>query len=169
MKIIFETERLIVRQLVASDIDGYYKLQSNPLVLKYAIGEVEPFEEIEMDLQRVIEKYDVAKNDFWIYAILRKSDDEFLGTVALVKDDYGDDELGYRFIEEYWGNGYGYEVCLGLIGYAKRSNLKKLVGYVVDENIASVRVLEKSNFKIVRKYIGAETKMPETKYELILE
>lgn len=42
------------------------------------------------------------------------------------------------------------------------------MGYVVDENKASAKILEKLNFKIVKKFISEDFKLPETKYELKL-
>lgn len=169
MKTIFETERLEVRHLAERDLEGYYKLQSNPLVLQYATGEVDTYENIQKNLKEMIAKYTVPNNDFWIFAIERKSDQQFLGTAAIVKEESGDDEIGYRFIQEYWGKGYGFEVCEGLITYARKIQLPKLVGYVVDENIASAKILEKLGFKEVKKFVSKDIGLPETKYELVLD
>ena len=121
---IFETERLLVRHLKENDIEGFYALESNPEVLKYAMGEVDSYKNIKKNLSELISKYDKPTNDFWIYAIERKSNHTFLGTIALIKDKNGDDEIGYRFIQEYWGNGYGFEVCAGIVAYAKKISLK---------------------------------------------
>lgn len=166
---IFETERLLIRKLTRNDINGFYKLQSNPEVLKYALGEVESFEAIEKDMNSIINRYSIADNNFWIYAIENKVNKQFLGTVALIKDDKGDDEIGYRFIQEFWGKGYGFEVCKGLVLHAKKLKVKKLIAYVIDENLASIKILEKLSFKVVgesKKCVNI--KLPETKYELIL-
>ena len=92
---IFETERLIVRKLILDDLEAFHKLESNPLVLKYATGEVKNFDANEKELKELIFKYEIPKNDFWIYAIERKSNKSFIGTLALVKDGV-DDEIGYR-------------------------------------------------------------------------
>jgi RimJ/RimL family protein N-acetyltransferase len=164
---IFETERLLIRKLVLDDLYAFHELESNPLVLKYATGEPKTFNDNEKELIALISKYKQPKNDFWIYAIERKSDKSFIGTVALVKDDL-DDEIGYRFLEEFWKLGYGSEVCVGLISYSKQIGLKKIIGYVVDENTASAKILENNNFKIVNKFISDNIKLPETKYELKL-
>ncbi len=165
---IFETERLEVRYLKIEDIEGYYKLQSDPLVLKYATGEVDTYEGIKQNLKEVIAKYTLPNNDFWIFAVVEKQSKNFLGTVAHVKEANGDDEIGYRFIRECWGKGFGFEVCSGLVTYAKTIKLPKLIGYVVDENIASAKILERLNFLEVKKDIDKDTGLPETKYELKL-
>ncbi len=134
----------------------------------YATGEPKNLEESKEDLKQLIARYTNKENDFWIYAIERKSNNEFVGTVALVKDEEGNDEIGYRFIERYWGNGYATELCEELIGYCKSLGMKKLIGCVVDENVASAKILERFNFVAIEKFISDDIGLPETKYELIL-
>ena len=164
---IFETQRLIVRKLILKDLGAYHKMQSNPKVMQFVDGEVKSIIEHEKELKELINKYHIINNDFWIYAIERKSDHNFIGTLALVKDG-NDDELGYRFLEEYWGFGYGFEVCKGVLDYCKKIGMPKLIGYVIDENVASVKILEKLKFKVVHKFINDDIQLPETKYEVIL-
>lgn len=91
---IFETERLLIRKLNLQDLEPFHQLESNPNVLKYAAGEVKNFEENKTELLDLIDRYKKHYNDFWIYAIERKSDKKFMGTLALVKDGI-DDEIGY--------------------------------------------------------------------------
>lgn len=163
---IFETERLLVRKLVLKDLQPFYALESNPLVLQYATGEVKTVEECKKELHELIRKYNIKDNDFWIYAIERKIDQEFIGTIALIKDENRDDEIGYRLLQKYWGKGYATETCEGIISYCKSKGMKKIVGCVVDENIASAKILERFNFKIERKFISEDIGLPETKYIL---
>jgi ribosomal-protein-alanine N-acetyltransferase len=164
---IFETERLIVRKLILSDVDSFHKMQSNPNVMQFADGEVKTFDEHSLELSDLIKKYTLEYNDFWIYAIERKLDSKFIGTLALVKD-VVDDEIGYRFLEKYWSLGFGSEICAGIIRHSKEIGMKKIVAYVVDENIASAKILEKLNFKIEKKFISIDIQLSETKYELEL-
>ncbi|WP_299103849.1 GNAT family N-acetyltransferase [uncultured Tenacibaculum sp.] len=165
---IFETERLVVRKLKQTDIEGFFELESNPKVLQYATGEVKTKKECQTELVELIKKYDKKDNDFWIYTIERKSDLEFIGTLALVKDDEGNDEIGYRFVERFWGNGYATEICEGLIPYCRSIGMKKLIGCVVDVNVASAKILERYGFKEIEKFVSDDIGLPETKYELIL-
>ena len=167
-QIIFETEILLVRKLKMSDIKPYHEMQSNPKVMQYVIGEVQSEKEHLIELDRLISFYDKEGNDFWIYAIVRKSDNEFIGTVAFIKDEDGDDEIGYRFLEKYWGLGYGYDLCKGSISYCKSIGMPKLIGYVINLNVASAKILKKCNFEYVSDGIDTLTKLPETKYQLLL-
>jgi len=72
----------------------------------------------------------------------KKYDHQFIGTVAFVKN-LEDDQIGYRFLEKDWGLGFGSEICTGIISYCKKKGKQKIVGYVVDKNIAPVKILEK--------------------------
>jgi len=164
---IFETERLQVRKLIFEDLKAFHKMQSNPKVMQFATGEVKTFEEHEIELKSLMKKYDKIDNDFWIYAIMRKKDEQFLETIALVKD-ANDDEIGYRFLEEFWGLGYGLEVCQGLLRYCKSLKINSLIAYAIDENIASKKILEKLNFRKVKEFVSEDLGFPETKYEIIL-
>lgn len=163
---IFRTERLIVRKLFLSDLKLFHKMQSNVNVMKFADGDIKTFEEHSVELQELINKYELPNNNFWIYAIEQKKDQKFIGTVALVKDNL-DDEIGYRFLEKYWNLGFGSEICKGLISYCKHLKKTEVIAYVVDENLASAKVLEKNNFVIVNK-LKNDKNQAETKYRLNL-
>ncbi|QTD38130.1 GNAT family N-acetyltransferase [Polaribacter batillariae] len=163
---IFETERLIVRKLIIDDLEGFHELESNSNVLKYATGEVKNFLDNKKELNDLLKKYDKKNNNFWIYAVENKLRKEFVGTVALVKDG-ADDEIGYRFLEKYWNNGFGLEICKGLISYCKKLKKPKIIGYVVDNNIASAKILKKCNFIVVDEFVN-DNNLKETKYQLIL-
>ena len=167
-EIIFETKNLLVRKLLMSDLNSFHAMQSNPKVMQYADGEVKSLEAHESELKDLIQFYTKEENNFWIYAIERKVDTEFVGTVALVKDDKNDDEIGFRFLEKYWKNGYGLEICKGLILYSNSIHIPKLIGYVTDVNVASAKILLKCNFEVTKKGIDSTSKLPETKYELRL-
>jgi ribosomal-protein-alanine N-acetyltransferase len=164
---IFETERLIVRKLILDDVISFHEMQSNPNVMRFADGEVKTFDEHSQELSDLIKKYALENNDFWIYAIEKKSDSKFIGTLALVKDVI-DDEIGYRLLEKYWNHGYAFEICEATVVYCKKIGINKLVGYVADENVASVKILERLNFKVVKKMISEDIQLPETKYQLEL-
>lgn len=164
---IFETNRLLVRKLKKSDLNAFHKMQSNPLVMQYTTAITKSLEAHILELDNLISKYSLEDNTFWIYAVERKSDSAFLGTIALVKNGK-DDEIGYRFLQEYWGNGFGTEVCQGIIKYCRNRNFTKLSAYAVDANIASNKILQKLDFKFVKKQVAEDLQLLETKYELYL-
>lgn len=168
MSTIYTTKRLLVRKLIMDDFEPFHKMQSNINVMKFVRGKPMTYAQNKDELPKLIEFYDKKDNDFFIYAIIRKEDEVFVGTVALVKDKNNDDEIGYRFLEEYWGNGYGSEVFEGLLDYCKSIGLTKIIGCVATENKASLKILNNSGFQFVENFVSEDLNIPEQKYILNL-
>lgn len=165
---IFETNRLCVRKLQMADFDEFHEMQSNLKVMQFVRGIAMTFEENRDELPKLIDFYCNPDNNFWIYAIERKKDAIFVGTVALVKDDEGNDEIGYRFLEKYWGKGYGFEIAQGLVQYCRKIGLRKIIACVATKNIASKKIIEKLEFEFERDFISKDLNIPERKYTLEL-
>lgn len=139
---IFSTNRLVVRQLTKLDIEGFHKLQSNPKVMQYTGTAPMSLEENKIDLNKVLNHYKDANNTFWVWAITTPNN-IFIGTVAIYFNEQKEWEIGYRILEEHWGNGYGKEVTQGLIEHAfTKMNIKTLVGYVDKKNTSSIKILQ---------------------------
>ncbi|MBJ2175269.1 GNAT family N-acetyltransferase [Aureibaculum sp. A20] len=165
---IFKTKRLQVRRLIMEDFKAFNKMQSNKNVMKYVRGRPMTYEENKEELPKLIDVYDKEGNDFYIYAITRSEDGVFIGTVALVKDEHNKDEIGYRFLEEYWGSGYGTEVLSGLIAYCKSIKIKNIIAVVATENIASLKMIKNVGFQFIEKFVSDDLKIPEQRYVLSL-
>lgn len=168
MEIIFETKRLLVRKLKLDDLEPFHEMQSNINVMKFVRFRAMTFEENKNELIDLIAKYDSPTNDFWIYGVERKSDSSFVGTIALVKDANNEDEIGYRFLEKYWNNGFGKEIVQGLVNYCKRIGFNKLIACVAHKNTASAKIIKQVGFEFVEDFISEDLKIPETKYMLEL-
>ncbi|HHC78570.1 MAG TPA: N-acetyltransferase [Flavobacteriia bacterium] len=168
MNTIFETKRLRVRKLKLNDFEPFHTMQSNLNVMQYVRGRAMTYQENKKELPILISKYDKVDNDFWIYAIERKQDNTFVGTLALVKDANNDDEIGYRFLEKYWRQGYGNEIVKGLIVYCKKVGFTKLIACVVTKNTASANIIKNNGFQFVEDFISDDLKVPEKKFELLL-
>lgn len=168
MPTVFTTKRLLVRKLKLEDFEPFHYMQSNINVMKYVRGKAMTYQENKEELPKLIRFYDIKDNDFWIYAVVRKKDDVFVGTVALVKDENNDDEIGYRFLEEYWGNGYGTEVFRGLTEYCRSLGLKKIIANVAVDNEASLKMIKNAGFNFVKDFISKDLQIPEKKFILNL-
>ncbi len=168
MQTIFETKNLAVRKLKISDFEPFHEMQSDYNVMQYVSAKVMTFQENKKELPHLIDLYNLPNNNFWIYAIERKSDSVFIGTVAFVKDENKEDEIGYRFLERYWGNGYGTEIVNGMVQYCKQQGFTKLIACVVNNNIASAKIVRKAGFKFVEDFVSDDLKVPEQKFELLL-
>ena len=62
-------------------------------------------------------------------------------------------DVGYRFMPEYWGNGIATEACIASLDFGfGRLALNEIIGIVMPENTASIRVLEKSGMQFRRHF-----------------
>lgn len=150
---VFQTSRLLVRQLTYDDFEPFHEMQSNLNVMQYASGKAQSLEENKADLKKVINHYSAENNGFWVWAIEGKSNGELIGTAAMIVDEKNEGEIGYRLLEKYWGNGFASETLKDLIDFGfEKMKLKAIYANVDMRNIASVKMLDKS----ILKFIGEE-------------
>ncbi len=154
----FETARLIVRPLQVEDWAPMHEMHSNPRVMEFTSQRAAMSdEETRRELEELMEYYLRPDNAFWVWAVVRKADGAFAGTCALIVNDKQEHEIGYRFLEKYWGNGYGREIAEGLIDYAfTLEGIDCLTAYVFPDNIASVRTLERTRFQLEKEFFNEE-------------
>ena len=148
---LFSTKRLQVRKLRITDINDLHEMHSNPRVMLYTGDQVKDFKTDKDNLEKIIQKYDQPDNDFWVWAIERKSDQALAGTCAIIKThfhEYNTDikyEIGFRFLEKHWGNGYGSELTPALLSYVFDYYKVKVIWAEADVlNEASVKILDKN-------------------------
>lgn len=141
---LFESKRLYFREFTPDDANDFYLLNNNPKVIKYTGDPAfKNVEEARAFLKNYTD-YQVHKMGRW--AVFIKSTNTFIGFAGLKKHvDFVD--LGYRFKEEHWGNGYATEAGNACLIYAKEKlKLPEVIGRTDERNIASVKVLEKLGF-----------------------
>jgi RimJ/RimL family protein N-acetyltransferase len=164
MEKIFETDRLYVRPLTPDDLEGFHEMQGNPKVMRHVGGKAMTLEENREDLLSVIQAYSRPENDFWVWAIAQRSDTAFVGTCALIVNEEGEHEIGFRFLERHWGKGYGREITAALLLYGiNRLQLNEIVAYVDKENTASVRILEQT-MGFEKEFYNEKEKCTDRKY-----
>lgn len=166
MQIIFGTKRLLVRPLHLNDFDPFHEMQGSFKVMQYTTGRALTREENKGQLNGVIERYDQPGNEFWVWAVEERSGGRFVGTCALIKNDKGEYEIGYRFLEKYWGNGFGKEITRGLIEYGlAQPGIEELVAYVNKENIPSVKILD-ATFRFEKEFFNEEEGCMDRYYKI---
>lgn len=145
MKTVLETERLILREMTEADAGHLLELNRNPKVTRYITGEP-PLTRHEQALtiirERVLPQY---ARGLGRWACIVKATGDFIGWCGVKHDaEYGEYDLGYRFLESHWGHGYATEAARASLAYA-RQHLpgERVVGKAMPENGASIHVLEK--------------------------
>jgi ribosomal-protein-alanine N-acetyltransferase len=163
MEIFAETERLILRELLPTDRNGLFAVDSDPDVNIY-LGN-NPVKTIEQtdDIIKFIRKQYVD-NGIGRWAMIEKSTNNFIGWAGLklIKEltnnriDYYD--LGYRLNKSYWGKGFATEAAKATLKYGFNTlNLNEIYAITDSKNIASRNVIEKVGLKYKETFIYCDT------------
>lgn len=158
MKEPIETQRLILRELIASDDKGMFELDSNPNVHVF-VGKkpVKNIEESQSHIKIIQQQYKDFGAGRW--AVVLKETGEFIGWSGIKfitneinqhKDFY---EIGYRFIEKHWGKGYATEAGKAFVDYAFNvMKVDALYAYADKGNENSRKILEKLGMHFVNSF-----------------
>ncbi|GEP50534.1 N-acetyltransferase [Flavobacterium noncentrifugens] len=158
MKTAFETKRLLLRELLPSDTEGLFRLDSNPEVHKY-LGKkpVTNISQIHDVLANIHQQY--LDNGIGRWAVILKETNEFIGWSGLKieKNANGHEryyDLGYRFIPEFWGKGYAFESATAFVDFGFNEMNLSVINAIADiNNQGSRNVLEKCGFKPMNEFI----------------
>ena len=87
------------------------------------------------------------------WATFTKESHEFIGWCGLkYRPELEEIDLGYRFMQQYWGRGYATEAAKHTLDHGFRTlKLKRITGRARIENIASLKVLEKIGMQFVKE------------------
>lgn len=158
MKIFVETERLILRELVPSDAEGMFELDSDPEVQRFLGNHVKThIDEAMADIEFVRKQY--VENGIGRWAMIEKSTGEFMGWTGLklftmeVNGHINYYDVGYRLIPRYWGKGYATESAIASVTYGfDVLKASEIIGTVDPKNGASKRVLEKAGLRYIETF-----------------
>lgn len=158
MTISAETDRLILREFVATDKAGMFELDSDPEVHRY-LGKqpVKHIEEIEKVIQFIRQQYIEFGIARW--AVIEKSTGDFVGWSGLkfmtqeVNNHVNYYDLGYRFIKRYWGKGYATETAKASIDYGFTTLQANDIYAIADVgNAGSNHVLQKCGLTFINTF-----------------
>ena len=153
----FETERLILRPLQESDVDGFFAMNNNPNVNRFLRNPIVTKEDAEKYVTKIINEY--IRNGIGRYAVILKDNNELIGFSGLKfrkseENGYSNfHDLGYRFSQNYWNKGYATEAAQFWINYGFTvMKLDVIYACAEDENIASNSLLRKLGFQLTNQY-----------------
>ena len=147
MTIIYETERLIIREWEDRDYKDLFEYASDERVAKYLFP---PYKDLEVAQKRIVklkEQYnqDDYKRD---YPIVLKSESKVIGSISM--SDYkpqagGIIMIGYTLNHNYQGFGYATEAVIGIFKYIKQNKIAKRIFAVHDvDNVKSGNVMKRA-------------------------
>lgn len=164
-KLVFETNRLVLREATLENAPLFYELNNDPQVIQYT-GDP-PFASIQKArefLSSYIPCYDRYGMGRW--TVTTKKDERVLGWCGLKwHPEDGAVDVGFRLMRKYWNQGYATEAASGCLMYGFEAlGLEKIIGSAQRENTASIRVLEKMG--MTRKFEYEEDGFSWLRYEI---
>ena len=142
-----ESERLLLRWFTEDDVEPSYQMNLDPEVTRYTLdGGVHSRQEIH-DLIHNNVFADYRKYGFGRFAVIHKSDNQFIGFAGLKRLEEGEVDLGYRLRREYWGQGIATEASRMSLEYGFGTlELLRIIAMAYAENAASINVMKKLGF-----------------------
>lgn len=173
MKFYLETDRLILRELKETDIEGIFALDSDKKVHQYlGNNPIKTILEAEKNIQFILNQY--KELGIGRFACIEKSSGEFIGWSGLKLNTGEKEELngyqnfvdiGYRFIPKFWGKGYASETAFACLDFGfKKMNYDIIYGAADTQNIGSNKILKKIGLRLVNQFNFKE--IPVNWYEL---
>lgn len=153
-KIITETARLIIREMVPSDFDALCKILCDEEVMRGAYESAFSVEEAQNWMNRHFMRY--AEYGFGLWAVVLKGTNEMIGQCGLTMQSWREKEIleiGYLFQKAYWHKGYATEAAIACKEYAFSDlNANSVYSIIRDTHIASQNVAVRNGMKIIDKF-----------------
>src|SRR5215211_4113867 len=143
------TQRVVLRWISEEDVDGLYRVFSDPQVMRYWSTGPLANGEAAAELQREIALGN-QNGTMLKWGLALRESNTVIGTTTLfnLSLDNGRAELGYAMGHAHWGKGYMNEALNALVSHAfEVMELRRLEADVDPRNTASIRTLEKLGFQ----------------------
>lgn len=141
------TRRLILRTIEEKDLKDICEYGMDEQTGKYMIYWPKTEEEIKRFIHDCKDAL-TAANPYWVEFVLQlASANKVIGSVSLLMKN-GAAEVGWMSNKQYWNRGYMSEAVEAVFAYAfQKLNVQKVTATCWDQNIASIRVMEKCGMK----------------------
>ena len=151
---IFETDRLLLRQQVPEDFEALWAFHCNPENVRFYLDAPNTREEVRQELEWHLDWYH-RENEFGTWAIIHKETGNFIGLCSLMPwtiDGKDEVEMAYILAQEFRGQGLGSELSQAVVRHGfEKLNLPRIISLVEPENKTSRRVVEKIGMRFEKE------------------
>ncbi|WP_210608290.1 GNAT family N-acetyltransferase [Priestia flexa] len=152
--VIIETKRLILRKMRASDDQALFQIFNDPKAMKF-YPHIKSVDETKLWIQSV-QDHDMSYG-FSLWTVEKKGEKQILGQCGLLLqkvDGVIEVELGYLFLQDFWGKGYATEAAQGCINYGfHKLGLTRITALIDPKHHASQKVVVKIGMKKEKQII----------------
>nr|WP_319528071.1 GNAT family N-acetyltransferase [Pseudomonas laurentiana] len=160
---LFETPRLIGRQLSQQDLPALAAMLSDPEVMRYSVRGVCNEQATLRFIDWCLACY--ASTGLGPWALVEKASNDLVGFCGVgpeMIDGVEEANLGYRLARRFWNQGLACEASKAVVDYVfTQKQLASVVVVIQPEHVASLRVAEKTGFNAfeLREFHGRPVRM----------
>jgi RimJ/RimL family protein N-acetyltransferase len=141
--IILETDRLMLRRLLPTDLDSLYTLYSDQEIRRYFPEGTLTYEETKEELEWFLNGHP-DHPELGLWATIHKETNHFIGRCGLLPwtiEDRPEVEVAYLLAKPYWGQGLATEAARAIAHYGfEQLQLSRLICLIDPQNQASRNV-----------------------------
>ena len=151
-----ETPRLMLRQWQACDFEAFADLNADPDVMRYFPATLS---KNESDLLAHRFQDSITEYGWGFWAVELKENQQFIGFVGLANrtERYAFSpcvEIGWRFAQQYWHQGYATEAAQQCLAFAfEKLALEQVVSFTSVLNQASEKVMQRLGMDYVENFM----------------
>ncbi len=144
---IFRTKRLLVRESTLEDVDEFYRIYKEPSITRYMEDLYEDRDEEKAYMKSYIDQI-YGFYGYGLWTVILKESGRIIGRAGLsVREGCENPELGFLIDASYQRQGYGFEVCSGILKYAQEElKFEKIQALVDERNTVSIGLVNKLGF-----------------------
>ena len=150
--IIWETERLSLREITAEDLDDLLEIWGDPETMRFFPHTLDS-QAMREWIERNRRRYEQYGHGLWAAPL--RGERKLVGDCGLViqeVDGIEELEVGYHFNRKYWGRGFATEAARACMDYAfERLGRRRVISMIRPENTPSRRVAERNGLRIERE------------------
>ncbi|MBO4562111.1 MAG: GNAT family N-acetyltransferase [Clostridia bacterium] len=156
--VVFETERLYLREFVREDAPAVFEYAGNIENTGFLPFSPEPYEDVLAFIERKLADQIESPRRKYDLAICLKETDEMIGSMSLIlSEDKRQAELGYLLNMRHWHKGYATEAAKGFLRFGFLGlDLHRIHARCDDRNAASYGVMERIGMRREAHFIKNE-------------
>lgn len=141
-----KTKRLILRPWQESDLEPIAAINRDPRVMEF-FPRLMSRQDSDTMVQKMNEFMEKKGWGFWAAALIETG--ELIGFIGIEDVDFEAHftpavEIGWRIGYQYWGKGYAPEGAKAALAFGfENLHLKEIVSFTAEQNMRSIRVMEK--------------------------
>jgi len=138
-----ETERLLLREFLPSDVEPYVHMMAEPEVCRF-LGDGRPLDRADAWRQLALLIGHWELRGFGLWAVEERTTHRLIGRVGCYEPEgWPGFEIGYVLAREAWGRGYAREAVAATLAHARRElGRAEIISLIRPDNRASIAVAE---------------------------